>query len=223
MTLRRIAIAAVMLIMLGLAGWGIYEMGFKDFMDWVRQFVNEGTPLHLFLAMALFLPIIGVPLSLFLVLGGTRFGIAWGLVMLAALIPGQLAAFYWLGNGLARDLVKRLLSKTRYELPPPAEKNPTMYAASVAVIPGVSYTLKCLVVAFAGVPFKNYFAVSWPLHFAMGVPFVVLGGGAKDMNPWLLGAGVVGIFAVLLGLRYAAKHIKKKQSGDGKEAQGGRA
>jgi uncharacterized membrane protein YdjX (TVP38/TMEM64 family) len=223
MTPRRIAIAAFTIIILGLAGWGVYEMGFKDFMEWVRQFVNDGTPAHVFLAMALFLPIAGVPLSLFLVLGGTKFGIAWGLVMLAALIPGQLAVFYWLGNSLARDLVKRLLSRTRYELPPPAEKNPTMYAASVAVIPGVSYTLKCLAVAFAGVPFKNYFAASWPLHFAMGVPFVVLGGGAQDMNPWLLGAGVVGVFAVLLGLRHAAKHFQKKQSAGRSEAQGGGA
>ena len=70
------------------------------------------------------------------------------------------------------------------------------FAGLVAVLPGPPYFAKNYIMAVGGVPLRHMLAVAWPVHLALGVPFVLLGGAAAAAN-WILSFGSLALFLVM--------------------------
>lgn len=203
---KRLLVLAVLAVLIAAAAAIIYFQDTGALLERLRRYLEQ-TPGWIFAVLTLVLPMLGVPISLFLVLAGAKFGPLYGLLLLAALLPLQLAAMYYLGRKPARGAVDWLLGHTKYEMPNPPEKNRLLYTVTVVFLPGLAYTLKCYGLAMAGIPFRTYIGVSWPGHFLMGLPFVVLGGAVNRLNPWLLAGGAAALVALYLLVHTVTRRI----------------
>jgi uncharacterized membrane protein YdjX (TVP38/TMEM64 family) len=166
------------------------------------------TPAGTFVFLMVVLPMAGVPLSLFLVLAGNKFGPATGLALAAAILPPQLAGMYFLARGPGRAIAQRILKMTGHRLPEPSKSSAVLFTAAVAFLPGLSYTLKSYGLALAGTPFWSYLGISWAVNLLLGVPFVVLGGAFVHFNSRMI-IGVVVAFAAM----YFGVHAIRRRAG----------
>ncbi len=168
-------------------------------------------PAVFILLMAL-APVVGVPISIFLVLAGVRFGTWQGILLMAATMPVNMIICYLLSRGLLERFIRRVAADRGYELPqfPPDRVVP--YSLIFVAFPGPPYSLKCYILPLLGVPFWHYLWISWVVEAALGIPFVGFGGAAARTN-FTLSALFVGVFVLIyLLLRWLKKRYPRVRS-----------
>ena len=164
--------------------------------DWIAFFVNRETRPRLFLVLMILLPLVGFPISPFLLLVGVKFGTYWGLAVTAGVFAGHLIVSYVLTHSLLRPFLWKVLAKTRYELPEIHHHRRVPFSLIFMAVPGLPYAVKNYALAMLNVPFRIYLPIAWGANLLLAVPFVGLG-HSIIANPKL-----AWVFVALLGLGY---------------------
>jgi len=201
-----LSIGVALLVLAGVVCWlvvaydGAYDPvgGLKSVVShFVQVARSENTSPVAFVVLMAVLPILGFPISLFLVAAGLKFGLLGGLVVSAATMPIHLVAAYLLAGRLLRDPIRRLARKVGYDPPRIPASSAGTFTFVFFAIPGIPYTLKNLLLPLGGVSFRLYFITGWIVQWVMGIPFMGVGDSVARMNPYVLGG-----FAALLLIGY---------------------
>jgi uncharacterized membrane protein YdjX (TVP38/TMEM64 family) len=194
------AIAGLALI--AVAVWALLEFGL---LQQVLSVINEKTPPELFVLLMAFLPLAGVPISLFLFFLGVKFGLVKGLLLLAVLMPFHLLAAYGLVITVRRPLVNYLVHRKNYQIPIVPEDKAFIFSFLFLTFPVFPYVVKIYMLPLAGVDFRYCFWLNWGVQGTMCIPFVLLGRSAADLNLWLFGVTITAFVLLYLFLRWAKK------------------
>lgn len=202
----------VLLAIITLAG-GLYFWLEQDLAVLLKFAVAEETHPALFLLLFALLPIVGFPISVFLVLLGAKFG-AWpGVLIMFAGMPLHLAAAYLITHSLLRGLVRRSLEKMNYAIPQIPPNRSLWFSLVFMAVPGLSYTMKNFALALCGVPFRHYFLGGYGVQAVMGIPLVIAGKAFTGMNLYLLALVFMLLFTGYIGLyRLRQRHLARQTS-----------
>lgn len=146
----------------------------------------------------LFLPMVGFPITPFLVLLGLRFGSAWGIVLMMAVMPIHLVVSFWFTRAVAGPWIRILAKKMGVSIPELPENRRLGFAFLFMVIPGLGYSIKNLLLPLSGIRFFPYLVCGWLIQGIMGVPFVIMGKALIQWDVKLL--AVVGIIVLMIFL-----------------------
>ncbi len=182
----------------------LYHKPLKEYLQ------SGGAGPAVFILLMGVLPLAGFPVSVFLFLAGMQFGLLRGIGLTALIMALHLPLTFVLTHTLMRRPVESLLSSTRYDVPRFEGNNALKLAFVFMAVPGLSYTLKNVILAFSGIPFKRYFALAWPVNLALSIPFIGLGKSLvrNDIVQVLFFAAL--IVLLFAGVK-AVKHSRKAE------------
>lgn len=167
-----------------------------DPQDWIAFFVSRDTRPWLFLVLMVLLPLVGFPITPFLLLVGLKFGPWRGLAITAGIFGVHLVISYLLTHSLLRPVLWKILAQTRYELPEIHHRRRVPFSLIFMAVPGLPYAVKNYALALLKVPLRVYLPIAWGVNLLLAVPFVGLG-HSIIANPQL-----AWVFVALLGLGY---------------------
>jgi uncharacterized membrane protein YdjX (TVP38/TMEM64 family) len=187
---------ALLLLAAAIGGWFAYAHRADLDRDHLVDY-GRGLPAGWFLAAFLILPLLGFPVSIFLVLAGIRFGLVGGMLMSAlAVVAHHFAAFY-LAHGWFRSPVRRRLDRAGYAIPPIRAKHRAGFTILFAALHGPPYIAKIYLLALTDIPFRIYLGFGAPVYIIFCLIPVGAGTALKHFNPmWIY--GIIGLSTVLL-------------------------
>lgn len=177
----------------------------KNFME------NEVTPI-LFLFFMFTLPLLAVPISVFLLLVGMKFGLAPGIMVTGGAMFFHISLTYWLSRNLLHLWLDHLPSRVRQPVYKLSLLQSRWTALIFMLVPGLPYMLKNILLAQTGIGFLPYLLITWGTQFTMSIPLIMLGRAVIEMNVTILVAALV----VLLSIFLLQLRIKKGEIFDEK-------
>jgi len=151
------------------------------------------------------LPLIGIPISIFLVLVGIIYGMAGGMILTGACILLHLITTYYLVHSLFRPLVIRILQRVHLGIPRLPRSGGKRLGFFFMIFPGLPYAMKNYLFALTETPFRSYLLISWPAQFCLSIPFIILGRGLMEMDVKILLAAATIILLGMLGQQYVRR------------------
>jgi uncharacterized membrane protein YdjX (TVP38/TMEM64 family) len=173
----------------------------------------EGTVNPLFFLLLMFvLPVLGVPISLFLLLAGMKFGLAGGITLAAFSMFFHMAVTYGLAHQFLRDWITRQLKHFRLAIPSFKGGRKYRHAFIFMLVPGLPYVMKNNVLALTGIGFGPYILINWTAQFGTSLPLILIGKGIIELNPMIL-AFALGLLSACYLLHYYLRKKYKSLSG----------
>ncbi|WP_027183042.1 hypothetical protein [Desulfovibrio inopinatus] len=157
----------------------------------------ESTPAWIFLVCALFLPLVGMPISIVFVAAAMRFGTYMGCLLLIIVVPLHLAMALILTHKALRRLFFIIWRRDIVFLPSLVAKRPGFWAFFLSAAPGIPYMIKNYLMALSPLPVRYFFLVAWPVHVVQALPYLFFGEAVRSSNWWSFGAGL-GVFVLIL-------------------------
>lgn len=157
------------------------------------------------------LPMVGVPVTLLYALAGAKFGSYLGLIIVALATIFNLALTYWVTSRFFHDPIQAFFEKTKYSIPqiPKGEYVPVCLLSTV--VPGIPYGIKNYMLVLAGVPFRPFLWVSFPVYTINASIAIFFGDFMENLTPGKITFLVVyGLFLLWLG-RYVYMRLKRKR------------
>jgi uncharacterized membrane protein YdjX (TVP38/TMEM64 family) len=193
------------LALITLMAAAVYILIAFDLFHQVTALINENTPPELFVGLMLALPLAGVPLTLFLLFLGAKFGVLTGLLILEVILPIHMTAAFVLAHAVRKPLVAYLVNRKNYQIPVVPEHHALMFSFFFITFPVFPYSVKLYLLPLAGVKFRYCVWLNWAVQGILCIPFVLLGKSAMDMNIELFGITLVIFVILFLFLRWAKK------------------
>jgi uncharacterized membrane protein YdjX (TVP38/TMEM64 family) len=188
-------------ILLGAVLAGVALVGYvlthRDQIAQIISLVNENTPAPLFIALMVILPIFGVPISLFLLVLGIKFGLTAGLLLMFLVMPIHMTISFALTK-VAGELIQNMLFRGKYIIPQVPADRRVRFSFLVAALPLLPYAAKNFFLPLAGIPFRLYLGMNWACQATLAIPAVVLGSSIGDLNPAMFMAAVAGLLTIYL-------------------------
>jgi uncharacterized membrane protein YdjX (TVP38/TMEM64 family) len=150
----------------------------------------------------LVLPVVFFPVTALLVLIGIRFDVVSGLLMMFLLMPVHLVIAFSVVRSVFHGPVKRFAKKKGYPILDVPRKRYLEFGFLFMAVPGLPYSVKNYLLPVSGIPFREYFLISWLVNGVMGIPFVVLGDAASRWS--------IPLFLVFFVLFFMAYFITRK-------------
>ncbi len=204
---RSTIISGLLVILLIAGGYLLY--GFELFGN-LKAYLESHIHPALFIAMMAMLPVVGAPISPFLLLVGMKFGVLAGILLSALLMGFHMAVTYYFVNSLLRERICRLLQRHNVSAPTILTNYATWQAVVFMLIPGVPYVLKNNLLALAGYRFAPYMAITWATQYGRGIPVIVLGGAVIEMDLTILGVALLLLLMAYFLQRYVRKRFLAK-------------
>ncbi len=202
------------LVMAGTAGIvlltaALYLVYHYELANILKEYLSQRMPPGIFLFLMLVLPLVGVPISIFLVLVGIKFGIVEGALLSAVIMCCHMAITYYLVHSFMRKWLTSLLA--HYNLPVPKLRGDKKrrHAFIFMLIPGLPYTVKNYVLALAEIGFAPYMTINWTAQFGLSLPFIILGSAVMEMNLKILMMAIA-----LLSAGYLLQYYLRKKYGN---------
>lgn len=153
------------------------------------------------------LPLLGFPVSIFLVLSGVRFGF-WGGMGLAALsmVIHHTVAFHVVHSWFRRR-VRNWLEHKGYPVPQLIEKSPVWFTAIFAAVHGPPYVVKVYSLALTDLPFRIYFWAGAPVYILFSAIPVGAGSAVISLNPTWIYSVVFGMLMLTLLSHWLGKRL----------------
>jgi uncharacterized membrane protein YdjX (TVP38/TMEM64 family) len=196
----------LMVLMLGAAAGGVLYGAANGRLDslW-SNLIDPKTHWALVVGLFVTLPLVGLPISIFLLLLGIKFGPVMGCVIMVAGMAVHTVIFFLTADTLLRPLIEKELYKIRYHLPRFSDKG--FYWAWIVFIavPGLPYILKNYIFSLSGVPFRYFFLISWGVHSLFGIPMIIAGNVARHRQSWIVWIFLAGILLSYGILRWIKK------------------
>ena len=163
---------------------------------WVGEIWDylEDTEPWVFFSAFVILPLAGFPVSPFYLIAPGLYGRGPSISFVGAAIAVHLVIVFWISSWLFRSLAMRLISRSRYRLPRIFSSEYVKITVALRITPGIPFFVQNYLLGLAGIPFRVFFLVSWPIQLAWAVAFIFLGESAFEGN---LRIGVVGICFVV--------------------------
>ena len=182
-----------------------YQQGYiHDIIETVRSDIS---PL-LFIILMIILPLVGFPISAFLIIAGIKFGILLTFALLVCVLPLHTTITYTVAKYLRPLLLKLLHHTLGYKIPAIPKKNQAMYSFLFLAIPGIPYAAKNYLLPFAGVSFRYCVVMNSIIQSILGLPFIVLWKSGADQDPTLFYAAILSLVALFVIIRL----LKRKYS-----------
>lgn len=209
-TLFGISIQARYLILslLILAGTGIlgYIYG-KPVFEWAGNIIWDVTHIWVLIALFAVLPMLGFPVSLFLIIMGIRMGVLYTILTMVLVFPVQLAISFFLAKTLLYPFLVKILKKKDISLPEVKSHNSLRVSVLFMAIPGPSFAMKNYLLPLSGVRFSHFFISGLFVQSVLALPFIVLGKAAKDANIAIAGGMFLVFLLFIIGGRYLSKRL----------------
>lgn len=167
------------------AGWSM-----DDFVEATRQL-----PHRWLIASFTVLPLVGAPISIFLMAVGLKYGMAVGLLITGMCMAVHHLTAWFVAHTWLREKLERWLDKFDYEIPSIPKQHQTWFMFAFALAPGLAYVIKLYAIALTDMPLRKYFWVGWPVYTLSSFVLIGMGDAAGNTNRWLLLA--MGICLVL--------------------------
>jgi uncharacterized membrane protein YdjX (TVP38/TMEM64 family) len=188
----------------------------RALLDDTLALVRAYGPWVFFSAIAV-LPAVGFPLSAFWLAAGPVFAPVIGMPMVllcSGIALGiNLALTYWLARYAFRPPLAWMVGRLGYSLPqiPPSER--VTVSVLVRVTPGPPFFVQSYLLGLAGVPFRTYMLVSWPIAMAFGAIFIFFGDSLAQGEGKLALLAFGGLLALGGGFKFLRRRmLKKKQA-----------
>lgn len=179
--------------------------------DWLDFLLDQDRHPGLFVAVMVLLPMLGFPISPFLILVGIKFGPYWATAVTALIFSFHLLTAYLLAHSVLRPQITKLLAKFKYSLPNIQERRRLPFSIIFMALPGLPYTVKNYALATLNIPFRIYFPVALGCNLLLALPFIGLGHTAiKDPR-------LVILFLLILAAGYVATLWLKRKMTASKE------
>lgn len=159
---------------------------------------GQSLPAGLLILAFLILPLLGVPLSIFLVLAGLRFGLIWGMAVTTMCIFFHHYAGYWIAHSYLRKKILRYAERKGHKVPSVGEESPVWFTVLFNSIHGPPYTFKLYLLALTDVPFKVFCYIGAPVYIAFCVLPVGAAAAAVHMDvTWIyIAVAVISVGAI---------------------------
>jgi uncharacterized membrane protein YdjX (TVP38/TMEM64 family) len=171
-------------------------------------------PVAFFAAMSV-LPSLGCPLSVFTLTAGPVFGPTLGLPLVLSLAAGAIAAnlalSYWLARQGLRPWIEWLFTRLGYRLPQVSAENELALTVLVRVTPGPPFVLQSFLLGLAGVAFRIYMIVSWPISTAYAIAFILFGDSLAQGKGKVALLSVSLLIALTVGVQFLRRHFARKR------------
>jgi uncharacterized membrane protein YdjX (TVP38/TMEM64 family) len=187
-------------LFIGIAiGYGIHAFGDQ----WSREDVvsfGRRVPAWILLPSFLILPLLGLPISLFLLLIGLRFGFWWGLALSTAAMYFHTFAAYRIAHGLFRRRVRRWLVKKQFGLPTIKVRHQGWFTVLFAAIHGPPYFVKLYALALTDIPLRIHLLYGAPTYIVFAIPPLAFGNAFAQLGlGWMFAILGLGVLTVLIG------------------------
>jgi uncharacterized membrane protein YdjX (TVP38/TMEM64 family) len=211
----KLAVGAVVVAALGVVTVGVVGIDtIKAQFTHGLALLQAAGPVTYFTAMAL-LPAAGFPMMAFTLTAGPTFGAQLGLggVLVASSISigASLIITYWLARRWLRPPLEKLVTRAGYKIPVVEPADQAEVTLLLRITPGPPFFFQNYLLGLAGISFRTYFFVSWPLLMLQTAGFVIFGESlaAGKGRQALLGISV--IVAVMLGVHILRRHYSKRK------------
>ncbi|WP_157493359.1 TVP38/TMEM64 family protein [Desulfonatronovibrio magnus] len=175
----------------------------------IISFIDKDMPPVLFVVSMIILPVTGFPVTVFLIMGGIKFGIINGLLLWFLTLPIHALIGFYLARLLRKPL--RMLSEMMgYSVPQLPEKKTAWFSFLFLAIPGIPYAGKNYLLALAGAPFRYCVFMNIIVQFPQGAPFVILGRSAMELDMRLFYLALAFIIIIYIILRWLKKKYEDK-------------
>ncbi len=172
----------------------------------------QDLPGSLVLLLTIVLPLFGVPVSFLFALMGAKFGHLGGVMFTALAIALHLLGSWWIAHSWLKHPLETLVRKTGRTIPtiPPEEAVPVCLL--VALVPGVSYTLKNYLLVLGNVRFKPFFWTLLPAHMIHATLAIFFGDFTGAMTtPKIIFLSVYALLLIGLG-HYVVRRLKRRKN-----------
>jgi uncharacterized membrane protein YdjX (TVP38/TMEM64 family) len=164
------------------------------------------------IAAFMLLPLLGAPISVFLIATGLRFGFPMGiLVTFLSLIVHHLVAFR-LAHGRWRKSVQSKIARKGRKIPELAPEHQAGWAALFAAVAGPPYAIKLYLLALTNIRFRVYIGVGVPVYTLCSMPMLAAGAMAGHFNGWWFSLAGVVIAAGVLTTRLLRKRAAARKA-----------
>ncbi len=152
-------------------------------------------------AVAVFavLPLFGFSIIAVYIIIGSKFGVWWGLAVVALLTSIHLVASHLIAKSFFADRLRRYLARHSRKLPTLPENEERAVALLLALIPGLPYFARNYILGLVGLPLRIYFWICLPIYVIRSYVTLALGdfnGGLSERKLLTLAA----IYAVKLSI-----------------------
>lgn len=152
------------------------------------------------------LPLAGFPVSVLHAVAGVRFGLAWGLPLVAASILIQLLLSYGLVK-LMPNFFQRRFAKLQRRLPQTAHGPLTLFTM---LVPGMPYFAQIYVLPMMGVPLRIFLLYSFPINVARSLIGVSFGDMSDHLTPLKLVGFALYTIGVTAACAWAFRRLRMK-------------
>ena len=170
---------------------------------------NDLSPL-LFVSLMIVLPILGFPISVFLVITGIKFGIFSAVLLWFLVLPVHALLGYAAARYLSPILKKLLNNVLGYKVPIIPAQHEAMFSLFFLAIPGIPYAAKNYLLPLAGVSVRYCVVMNCLVQSLLGLPFIILGKSGAEMNPSLFSIAIALLACFILVLNWLKKKYTKK-------------
>ncbi len=204
---------SILLIIIGVVVLGKYLTIEYEYYQKVISYIDESMSPFIYIALMLFMPLIGFPISVFLIIGGIKFGIFHGILLWLLVLPAHALIGFYVARPLRNFLIRIFRDKLDYRIPEVPENNTAMFSFVFLAIPGIPYAVKNYMLPLAGVPFRYCVFMNAIIQSVQGIPFIVLGKSVADMDMTLFYVAILFLLMVFIMLRYLKKWYEDKIGG----------
>lgn len=198
----------LLLLLVMILGWLAFTQREYLTLEMLIDYGRALSPAWLLVGFIL-LPLAGVPVSIFMVLAGVRFGFWGGMgVTLLAMFLHHLLAYYVIQTWL-RERVKASLVRAGYPVPDLKKNNQLWFTLLFAVFWGPPYIVKVYSLALTNLPFRIYSGATLPVYLLLGAVKVGAGSAVILLDP----TGIYLIIGLMILLALATRWIGKRHAG----------
>jgi uncharacterized membrane protein YdjX (TVP38/TMEM64 family) len=209
-----IKLGVVVLVGAGAAAFLLRGADPRQWLEETLSLIRSFGPAAFFAAMAV-LPALGCPLSIFTLTAGPVFGPTLGLPLVLSLAAGaiavNLALSYWLARYGFRPWIEWLFTRLGYRLPQVSSANELALTVLVRVTPGPPFVLQSFLLGLAGVAFRIYMLVSWPISTAYAIAFILFGDSLAQGKGKVALLSVSLLIALTVGVQFLRRHYARKR------------
>lgn len=159
-------------------------------------FISESVSPLAFAAAMIGLPVFGFSISIFLVLGGMKFGITQFILIWMMVLPLHVLIAYYLAGRARGTITEFLCHRMGYRVPQIPRDHVAKFSFLFLAFPGLPYAVKNYILPLAGVPFRYSVVMNTIVQGVIGLPFIILGKSAADIDLTIFNVTL----AVMVGL-----------------------
>lgn len=164
----------------------------------------------LFISLMVLLPVLGFPISVFLVVGGIKFGIVLATVLWLVVLPIHTIIGYLAVKFLRPWLQKLLHNTLEYDIPTIPPNRQALFSFLFLAIPALPYGAKNYLLPMAGVSIRYCILLNCLVQSILGLPFIILGKSGAEMDPTLFYLALLAFFMLFLLLRWVKKKYRQE-------------